>query len=213
MQPPTLLLAVLLAAASAACGADDTSPEATAVIDPGDGGTYVPRIDPASFVDVVDNRYFPLLAGSRWVYEGTTDGDVERVEITVTGEHKTVMGIHATVVRDSVYVDGALVEDTFDWFAQDGEGNVWYLGEDSTDYDGGAVVSTEGSWEAGVDGAVPGIVMPADPQVGDAFRQEFLPGVAEDLGEVIDTGGATAVPAGSFDDVVTTEDWTPLDPT
>ena len=122
------------------------------MIDPGDGGTYVPRTDPASFVDVVDNPYFPLLAGSRWLYEGTTDGDAERVEITVTAEHKIVMGIHATVVRDSVYVDGALVEGTFDWFAQDGEGNVWYLGEDSTDYDGGAVVSTEGSWEAGVDG-------------------------------------------------------------
>ena len=134
------------------------------------------------------------------------------MEITVTGELKTVLGIDATVVRDSVYVDGALVEDTYDWFAQDGEGNVWYLGEDSTEYEDGAVVSTEGSWEAGVDGALPGIVMPADPEVGDAFRQEFLPGVAEDLGEVIDTGGSATVPAGSFDDVVTTEDWTPLEP-
>ena len=101
------------------------------MIDPGDGGNYEPDVDPADFVAVVDNPYFPMLVGSRWVYEGEADGEAERVEIVVTDERKTVMGIAATVVRDSVYVEDELVEDTYDWFAQDRDGNVWYLGEDS----------------------------------------------------------------------------------
>ena len=182
------------------------------MIDPGDGGDYAPDIDPADFVAVIDNPYFPMLVGSQWVYEGEADGEVERVEIVVTDEPKTVMGIAATVVRDSVYVDDELVEDTYDWFAQDSEGNVWYLGEDSTDYENGEPVSTEGSWEAGVDGALPGIVMPAEPAVGDAFRQEYYVGEAEDMFEIIEVGGSVEVPAGSFDEVVTTSDWNPLEP-
>ena len=122
------------------------------------------------------------------------------------------MGIAATVVRDSVYVEDELVEDTFDWFAQDRDGNVWYLGEDSREIEGGEVVSTEGSWEAGVDGALPGIVMPAEPGVGDAYRQEYDVGEAEDMFEVVAVGGAVEVPVGSFEEVVMTRDWTPLEP-
>ena len=234
MRPRPVLITGLLAVAlvPAACGDDGESsgttsispatttevsstPDTTAstpVIDPGDGGNYQPEVDPANFVAEIDNPYFPMLVGSEWVYEGESDGEVERVEIIVTDESKTIMGIAATVVRDSVYVDDELVEDTYDWFAQDRDGNVWYLGEDSTEYEDGEAVSTEGSWEAGVDGALPGIVMPAEPAVGDAFRQEYYAGEAEDMFEITEVGGSSEVPAGSFADVVTTQDWNPLEP-
>jgi hypothetical protein len=182
------------------------------VIDPGDGGNYAPDIDPANFVAVIDNPYMPWLAGSRWVYEGEVDGEPERTEVVVTNKHKTIIGIEATVVRDSVYAGDELTEDTLDWYAQDRDGNVWYLGEDTKEYEDGEVVSTEGSWEAGVDGAQPGIVMPADPTVGFAYRQEYYAGEAEDMGEIIDVGGSVDVPAGHYDDVITTKDWTPLEP-
>jgi hypothetical protein len=111
-----------------------------------------------------------------------------------------------------VSVEGSVVEDTFDWFAQDADGNVWYMGEDTKEYEDGEVVSTEGSWEAGVDGALPGIIMEADPQVGDAYRQEYYPGQAEDLAEVVRTGQSETVPAGAYDDLVVIKEWNPLEP-
>jgi hypothetical protein len=184
----------------------------SAVIDPGDGGSYSPVIDAADFVDVIDNPFMPYPVGAHWRYEGQSDGEVEVIDITVTGERRMVMGVSAFVVRDTVTIGGQLVEDTYDWFAQDSEGNVWYLGEDVKDYENGKLVSTAGSWEAGVDGALPGIVMPAAPAVGDAYRQEFYAGEAEDMMKITAVGAALAVGAGSFDDVVTTHDWSPLDP-
>jgi hypothetical protein len=189
-----LFLLCVAAPMLSACGAED-------VIDPGDGGHYAPAIDPADFVDTVDNPYFPLRSGSRWVYEGTSGGEAERIEV-VTQERRTILGISATVVRDTVSVEGDVVEDTLDWYAQDRDGNVWYLGEASRDIENGAVVSTAGSWEAGVDGAHPGIVMRASPTVGDAYRQEYYRGEAEDLAEVIEVGA----------DRVVTQEWNPLEP-
>jgi hypothetical protein len=183
-----------------------------AVIDPGDGGEYAPEVDPARFAEVIDNPYLPLTVGSRWVYEGESDGEIERVEVVVTDQTRVVMGVKTVVVRDTVSVDGEVIEDTFDWFAQDIEGNVWYFGEDVSDYENGVLVSRAGSWEAGVDGALPGIVMPADPVVGAAYRQEFLAGEAEDMARVEAVGGSATVPFGTFDDVITTHDWTPLEP-
>jgi hypothetical protein len=123
------------------------------------------------------------------------------------------MGVEAVVVHDQVTdADGEVIEDTYDWFAQDAEGNVWYFGEDTTAYEDG-VADTSGAWEAGVDGALPGIVRPADPAVSDTgYRQEYFPGEAEDMGQVIAVGGSATVPAGEFDDVVVTRDWTPLEP-
>jgi hypothetical protein len=204
---PVSILCVSLALLGSGCGdSGGTNPASTptpeAVIDPGDGGQYAPAIDPANFVDTVDNPYFPLPAGSRWVYEGTSDGEAERVEVVVTGERRMILGISATVVRDTVSIDGEVVEDTYDWFAQDVEGNVWYLGEASQDIENGAVVSTAGSWEAGVDGAYPGIVMKANPRVGDAYRQEYYRGEAEDLAEVINVEA----------DRIVTKEWNPLEP-
>ena len=182
-------LAVAAAAISlvalAACGDDDGSTSAAGggessttteapVIDPGDGGNYQPNVDPNNFVDVIDNPYLPYPVGASWTYEGTEDGETESVEVTVTPQRKEIMGISATVVRDTVTTaDGEVVEDTYDWFAQDRDGNVWYLGEDSTEFEDGKAVSTSGSWEAGVDGALPGIVMQAHPEVGQAYRQEY----------------------------------------
>ena len=201
-------LAVLVVAAGCGDGDGDAEP----VIDPGDGGDYAPVIDPADFVDTIDNPYLPLLPGTRWVYEGTEDGETERIEVEVTDERREVMGISAVVVRDTVHEDGELIEDTYDWFAQDVEGNVWYLGEDSREYEDGEQISTEGSWEAGVDGALPGIVMLADPAVGRAYRQEYYEDEAEDLAEVHRLGVSQTVPAGTYDDVVVIREWNPLEP-
>lgn len=203
-------------AASTTAGQEPSS-EATAttavpVIDPGDGGDYAPEVDPANFVDAIDNPYLPFAVGSRWVYEGESAEGRERVVVEVTDQTKEIMGITAVVVRDTVHADGVIVEDTFDWFAQDRDGNVWYLGEDSTSYENGQPAGTEGSWEAGVDGALPGIAMPADPAVGDAYRQEFYEGEAEDMADVRRTGEALETPAGQYDDVLVTGEWSPLEP-
>jgi hypothetical protein len=182
------------------------------VIDPGDGGNYHPDLQPADFVSGIDNPYLPWRPGSHWTYRAHTEDGVERIEVVVTDQHKKVMGIDATVVHDTVYLDGEIIEDTFDWYAQDHAGNVWYLGEDTHEYENGKPINSAGAWEAGVDGALPGIVMPADPQVGMAYRQEYYAGEAEDMGEIIRLGGHTTVPAGKFVDLVVTKDWTPLEP-
>jgi hypothetical protein len=205
----------------AGCGDDDTTTTDTTtttkaadapVVDPGDGGSYAPDIDAVDFVEVVDNPYFPLTPGTKWVYEGEDEGEAERVEVEVLDETREIEGITATVVRDTVYVDGALVEDTYDWFAQDTEGNVWYLGEDTHEYEDGEAVNAAGAWEYGRDGALPGIVMLAHPEVGDAYRQEHYEGEAEDMGEVLEVGVTKEIGLGSYDDVLVTEDWTPLEP-
>jgi hypothetical protein len=210
-----------LVVASCGGGSDTVEPGAfagtgsgvpAAVIDPGDGGRYEADLDPVDFVAVIDNPYLPLAPGMRWVYEGVEDDEVERVEVVVTSERKEILGIWAVVVRDTVTIDGDLVEDTYDWFAQDRDGNVWYLGEDTKEYQDGEVVSTGGTWEAGVDDAQAGIVMPADPTVGHAYRQEYYPGEAEDLAEVVRLGESASVPAGEFDDVVVIKEWNPLEP-
>ena len=175
-------------------------------------GPYDWTIDPASFVSTVDNAYFPLVPGTVLVYEGTSDGEREVVTIHVTRETKQILGVTCIVVRDTVKVAGELKEDTFDWYAQDLDGNVWYMGEDTKEYENGKVSSTEGSWEAGVNGALPGVIMPAHPEVGLAYTQEHYAGEAEDKGKIVATGESVTVPFGSYDEVVVTEDWTPLEP-
>lgn len=214
--PAPVALACIVAVLGVACGdgeAGPTAPETprnpAAVIE---GEPYRPRIDPDEFVGVIDNPYLPLPPGTTLVYRGVSEGEQELVEVSVTDQTKEIMGVTATVVRDQVFVDGELAEDTFDWFAQDRNGNVWYLGEDTREYENGEVVSTEGSWEAGVDGAQPGIVMLGAPRVGDSYRQEFYAGEAEDMATVLDLDESCVVPFGSFDHVLLTEDRTPLEP-
>jgi hypothetical protein len=207
-------LAALVPVAS--CGDDGeraaTDTEPAPVIDPGDGGNYDPALDPAAVAPVIDNPYLPLLPGARWVYDGVSEGQRERIEVVVTDQRREVMGIDAVVVRDTVTAGGELVEDTYDWFAQDTDGNVWYLGEETAEYEDGKVVSTEGSWEAGVDGALPGIVMLAEPTVGEAYRQEFYEGEAEDLAEVVRLGETATSGGTTYDDVVVIKEWNPLEP-
>jgi hypothetical protein len=179
---------------------------------------FAPDIDPSDFVKDIDNPYFPLEPGTTWVYEGRTPEGIERVEDTVLRETKRVMGVECVVLRDRVWLNGELIEDTVDWHAQDKEGNVWYFGEYTEEYENGKVVSTHGSFEAGEDGALPGIIMPADPKVGDSYRQEYYKGKAEDMAEVISLNGsalndAVTTPYASFsEDVLVTKDWNPLEP-
>ena len=174
-----------------------------------EGAAYTVTIDPADFVPVVDNPYWPLVPGTITVFEG----DGERIVVEVTDYSKVILGVPTTVVRDTAYAKGKVIEDTFDWYAQDRAGNVWYFGEDTTEYENGKPVSTAGTWTAGVDGALPGIVMLADPQVDDVYHNEFYAGEAEDLSKVIELGGTIGVPAGAFAETIVTEDWTPLEPT
>ena len=178
---------------------------------------YAPQIDPSNFVDKIDNRYMMFTPGTTFIYEGKTADGPERVETYVSHKTREVLGVKCTVVRDKAFLNGKLSEDTFDWYAQDKEGNVWYFGEDTKEYENGKVVSTKGSWEAGVDGAKPGIVMEANPRVGDSYRQEYYEGEAEDMAEVLslDASGlndAVSVPYGSFGDVLMTKEWNPLEP-
>ena len=173
---------------------------------------YAPKFDPKDFVDRVDNRFFPLTPGTRFIYTGVEDG-AEEINVTlVTHDRKEILGISAIVVLDRVFVDGELQEKTFDWFAQDSRGNVWYLGEDTKEFEDGKVVSTAGSWEAGVNGAVPGIIMPAHPQVGQHYQQEFFEGEAEDEARVVARGLDITVPFGSFHDCLKTVEFTRLEP-
>jgi hypothetical protein len=169
---------------------------------------------PGDFTTCIDNPYFPLRPGTRRVSRETDgDGHVQRVVVRVTRRTKRVAsGIVGRVVRDTVTEDGELVEDTFDWYAQDREGNVWYLGEETTEYEDGRPVSTAGSFEDGVDGARRGIVMLARPRVGREYAQERAPGVAEDRARVLSRDEQAEVPAGHFEDVLLTRDWNPLEP-
>lgn len=171
------------------------------------------ELDPADFTTEIDNPYWPMTPGTRWVYrESDPDGDLT-VAVTVTSATKQVAnGIEARVVRDTVTRGDELVEDTFDWYAQDSAGAIWYLGEQTAEFEGGEVVSREGSFEAGVDGALPGIALPADPQQGMSYRQEFLAGQAEDAGAVLGTDELVEVPYGAFEGALLTRDTTPLEP-
>jgi hypothetical protein len=171
-------------------------------------------LGPGDFTARIDNPYLPMRPGSRWVYRETdTDGTVQRVVVKVTKRTRRIAnGVTARVVRDTVTERGRLVEDTLDWFAQDRAGNVWYLGEDTTEYEGGRPVSKAGSWEAGVDGARAGIVMLARPRPGRGYRQEHYPGEAEDRARVLSLDDQAEVPAGHYENVLMTKDWNPLEP-
>lgn len=172
------------------------------------GETYHPTIDPARFTSTVDNPLFPLVPGTVFEYD-VLETD-EAVTVTVTSDTKVVMGVTCVVVHDVAKVASVVAEDTFDWYAQDDAGNVWYFGEDTTAFDGG-MPSKEGSWQAGVDDAQPGIIMKGTPKLGDVYRQEYLAGEAEDQAEVLSLSESVTVPAGSFTGCVMTRDFTALE--
>lgn len=192
-----------------ACGTDKKAVEAKAPTTPDE---YDPQINTADFTTKIDNRYLPLTPGKTYMYEGIKDGETEINEVRILTETRQVMGVTCVVVNDRVSVNGELIEETFDWYAQHKNGDVWYFGEDSKEYENGEAISTQGSWEAGKDGAKPGIIMKADPRVGESWRQEYLMGVAQDMGEVIRLNESVTVKAGNYQGCVRTKDWTPLEP-
>jgi hypothetical protein len=167
---------------------------------------------PGDFVETIDNPYFPLKPGTTFTYRGRQDGEPRVVTVFVTHKTKSIAGVSATVVLDQVLVGGKPEEKTFDWYAQDKRGNVWYLGEDSSDFVKGKWVRSDGSWETGAAGAKPGIVMEAHPQAGHVYRQEYSAGNAEDMAKVLGGGRTVTVPFGAFAGVLETSEWTPLEP-
>jgi hypothetical protein len=170
------------------------------------------QIDPGDFVSEIDNPFFPLEPGTTFIYEGESEGVPTREVVEVTRDTKEILGVTTTVVHALAYEDGVLIEETFDWYAQDKDGNVWYFGEDTRELDeDGNVISTEGAWEAGVNGAEAGIIMLADPKKGDRYQQENAPDVAEDMAQVVGFEDSVCVPYGCFDNVLVTREWTPLE--
>jgi hypothetical protein len=172
---------------------------------------YAPVIDPANFVAKVDHPYFPLKPGTTRIFEGKVEAGFEHEEVVISANTKVIMGVTCVSVTDTVTIDGKLKEATTDWYSQDKQGNVWYFGEDSKDYENGKVVSTKGSWTAGVNGALPGYVMKANPKVGETYRQEYYKGEAEDWATIMSLNESATVPQGSYKNVWMTKDWAALD--
>jgi hypothetical protein len=172
------------------------------------------NLNPADFTADITHPYWPMEPGTRWTYRDVDEkGEVQDVVVVATPKTKKLAnGITARVVRDTVRSEGAVVEDTFDWYAQDSAGNVWYMGEDTAEFESGKIVSRAGSFEAGADGALPGIILPAQPQVGQKYRQEYLKGEAEDNGEVLGLNQLVEVPTGRYSGALLTKDTTSLEP-
>jgi hypothetical protein len=180
---------------------------------------YAPAIDPANFTDTmgrplpINNVLFPLVPGTTFIYEGQTAGGLEHDEFAVTHNTRTILGIPAVEVHDTVTTGGVLTEDTLDWFAQDKDGNVWYMGENSKQIEDGLIVGLEGSWTSGIDGAQPGIIMEAHPAVGDFYRQEFLLKDAEDLAEVASVDETVTLSDNTtFEHCLKTTETSPIEP-
>ena len=202
--PLAALLAVALTAAAPAQVAPPGLPK----------GADPVTLDPADFSATIDNSKWPMTVGSRWVYRVTdmSNGSTERQVITVTPRTKLMAdGITARVVRDVVADHGKPVEVTDDWYAQDSHGNVWYFGEHTTSYEHGKPTDN-GSWQAGVNGAMPGIALPAHPIVGLSYREEYSKGVAEDQSRVLALNAQAQVRAGHFKHALLTEDFSPIEP-
>jgi hypothetical protein len=209
MRRALTLPTALAALALGACGSGDEK-DATTLPQ----GSEPVKLDPADFTTDIDNPYWPMTSGSRWVYRETdSEGSEQRVVVTVTNRTKKIAnGVEARVVHDRVTEDGQLVEDTDDWYAQDSQGNIWYLGEDTTEFENGRPTTKKGSFEAGVDGAQAGVILPAEPKAGMTYRQEYYKGEAEDRGEIVSVDEQVEVPFGHFKGALMTKDENPLEP-
>ena len=173
---------------------------------------YSVVIDPNDFVEGINHTFMPFTPGNTWTYMGETEDGLETIVVAVTSNTVEIMGVTCIEVRDTVTIDGELVEDTLDWFAQDVQGNVWYFGEISLNYEDGNIADVDGSWRGGVDGALPGIVMPAVPVEGDMYRTEFFLGEAEDFIEILGLNESASVPYGDFGNCMKSFDGTPMEP-
>ena len=208
MKTSAMAIAALALLALGGCGSDSEHRPAALP----QGGERV-ELDPGDFTTRIDNPYLPFAVGSKWVYREVEDGVTQRVVVTVLPKTKLIAnGVRARVVHDQVTARGRVKEDTYDWYAQDRAGNVWYLGEDTTEFPKGKRPSKSGSFEAGVHGAQAGIAMPAQPKPGLSYRQEYLQGEAEDRGKVLGLSARAKVPYGTFAHLLETEDSTPLEP-
>jgi hypothetical protein len=207
----TLAIAAAVSSGCGSGGSASTSSSGSPTLPRGDDPV---TLDPADFTTEIDNPYWPMEPGSKWVYDEVEGGEQLRVEVTVTGRTRVVEGIEAVVVHDVVTDarSGEPLEVTDDWYAQDSDGNVWYLGEDTAEYENGKPVSTAGSFEAGRDGAQAGVIMPAEPEPGIAYREEHYPGEAEDQATVLSVDEQAAVPAGRYTDALMTSNVNPLEP-
>jgi hypothetical protein len=206
-----LVSAVVLAVVASGCGSSDSSKSASDLAPI--SGKYAPAINPSNFVKVVDNPYWPLKPGTAFHYVGTRGKTPQTDDAVVTHQTKTILGITCTVVRDTVSEHGRPVERTFDYYAQDKDGNVWYLGEDSFELQNGHFAKASDSWLSGLNGAQPGIIMPADPETGDRYRQEYYPpGEALDEAHVLGVRGPVTVPYGTFEKSLVTSEFSPLEP-
>ena len=208
---------VLLLLPLTGCGEDaPASPAGEGPTTSGDlpRGSDPVELDPADFTAGSDNPYFPLEPRRQWTYRETDQsGARATVVVTVSTETKQIAnGVEARIVRDTVTEDGEVVEDTFDWYAQDADGNVWYFGEETAEFENGKLATREGSFESGVDGALPGVIMPADPAVGMEYRQEYYEGQAEDNGEVLGLGQQAEAPIGHYEGALLTADTNAIEP-
>jgi len=210
---PMALIVLVMGLGLSSCGRDATTAPKTAadLTLAASQSKLAPSFNASSFVSNITNPYFPLVPGTVFSYALASGEETNPVQ--VTHDTKTILGVRTTVVHDQVFLkDGSLSEDTFDWFAQDQQGNVWYFGEDTKTYDHGTFVTNEGSWEAGVNGAQPGIIMLAHPQKSDVYQQENSPGVVEDMAKVMSLDETVTVPAGTFQHCLKTQEWTHLEP-
>jgi hypothetical protein len=170
-------------------------------------------INAENFTTNIDNPFFPLQPGTTFIYKGSKEGSKQRDEFAVTDRTVVIDGVTCRVVHDKVFMQGVLQEDTFDYFAQDVDGNVWYFGEDTEELDPkGRVVSTAGTWRAGVDGAQPGVIMEAHPKVNDHYFQEVAAPIAQDEAIVLNLHEIVAVPFGKFTNCLQTKEFTQLEP-
>lgn len=176
-------------------------------------GRYDPVIDPLSFVSRITNPYAPFRPGAWWEYRKDGEEGLERIRVEVLKKRRDISGVTVTTVRDRVWLDGVLIEDTRDWLAEDVDGNVWYFGEISKNFEAGLLASLDGSWEAGKEGAKPGFWVKAQPVAGEFYRQEYaLKNEAEDMVEVLDVDSQEIVPFANGAPVLETRDYTPLEP-
>src|SRR5580765_4490051 len=194
-----------------ACGGGSKSSSSSSSTLP--QGTKPMKLDPADFTTNIDNPYWPMRPGSHWVYRETENGETQRVDVTVTDKTKVLAGITARVVHDQVTRKGQVVENTLDWYAQDSHGNLWYLGEDTAEYENGKLKTKAGTWSAGVDGAEPGVVVPANPKQGMRYREEYYAGQAEDGAEVLSVSSQAQVPFGRFQNALLTRNFSAIEPT
>jgi hypothetical protein len=176
-------------------------------------GGYSPAIDPSSFGAKVDNRYFPLEPGTTFHYRGYSGASPQTDDMTVTHQTKRILGVRCVVVRDTVSERGKPVERTFDWYAQDKQGNVWYMGEDSLELEHGRFVRAADSWQSGIAGAKPGVIMRGNPRPGEVYRQEYYPpGGALDQARVLGVRPRVTVPYGRYERSLATVEWSPVEP-